>query len=74
MLINNDGFLFPSLVFNKLIFCPDFIPQLWNNSHHPDDVEAACQESLDLLGLSYLDLYLMHWPMAYKVGKRTGCF
>ncbi|MBS9533329.1 aldo/keto reductase [Mycobacterium sp. M1] len=28
----------------------------------------ACQESIDRLGLDYLDMYLMHWP-APKVGK-----
>ncbi|XP_072042732.1 aldo-keto reductase 1B-like [Amphiura filiformis] len=43
--------------------------KIWNTDHHPDDVEAACQKSLDLLGLKYVDLYLIHWPMAYKRGK-----
>ncbi|XP_072041915.1 aldo-keto reductase family 1 member B1-like [Amphiura filiformis] len=43
--------------------------KIWNVDHHPDDVEAACQKSLDLLGLNYVDLYLIHWPMAYKRGK-----
>ncbi|HEU0191304.1 MAG TPA: aldo/keto reductase [Mycobacterium sp.] len=28
----------------------------------------ACRESIDRLGLDYLDMYLMHWP-APKVGK-----
>ncbi|KAI9674809.1 MAG: hypothetical protein M1817_001713 [Caeruleum heppii] len=42
--------------------------KLWNNSHHPDDVEAACNASLKDLGTDYLDLYLMHWPSAFERG------
>ncbi|KAM4616367.1 aldo-keto reductase family 1 member A1-A [Polymixia lowei] len=43
--------------------------KLWNTKHDPQDVEEACRTSLDHLGLSYLDLYLMHWPMAFQRGK-----
>lgn len=42
--------------------------KLWNNKHHPEDVQSALQESLDDLGLDYVDLYLMHWPVAWKRG------
>ncbi|MGH0185721.1 UNVERIFIED_CONTAM: hypothetical protein FKN15_018811 [Acipenser sinensis] len=40
--------------------------KLWNTKHHPDDVEPACRKSLADLGLPFLDLYLMHWPMAFE--------
>ena len=40
--------------------------KLWNSDHHPSKVEAACRQSLKRLGVKYLDLYLMHWPMAYQ--------
>jgi alcohol dehydrogenase (NADP+) len=41
------------------------VTKLWNNYHHPDDVEKACDLSLKDLETDYLDLYLMHWPSAF---------
>ncbi|KAH9480661.1 putative oxidoreductase C26F1.07 [Psilocybe cubensis] len=40
--------------------------KLWNSFHAPQDVEAALNESLTKLGTDYLDLYLIHWPVAFK--------
>jgi len=40
--------------------------KLWNHSHHPDDVEWSCRESAKSLKVDYIDLYLIHWPVAYK--------
>lgn len=36
--------------------------KLWNDKHAPADVIPACRQSLQDLGLDYLDLYLVHWP------------
>ena len=36
--------------------------KLWNNRHSYDQALKAFDESMDKLGLDYLDLYLIHWP------------
>ena len=46
------------------------VTKLWNNSHDPKDVEAALDASLKDLGTDYVDLYLMHWPSAFKSGDQ----
>ena len=42
--------------------------KLWNDSHKKEDVIPALKQSLKDLQLDYLDLYLMHWPVAFKKG------
>jgi len=42
--------------------------KLWNDSHDYDDVEPALEDTLEELQLDYLDLYMVHWPVAQKSG------
>ena len=40
--------------------------KLWNDDHGYDETLRAFDASLDLLGLEYLDLFLIHWPVPEK--------
>jgi alcohol dehydrogenase (NADP+) len=42
--------------------------KLWNNMHRADQVLPAIKSTLTDLRLDYLDLYLIHWPVALKTG------
>lgn len=46
--------------------------QLWNTFHEPYLVEKALQASLNDLNTEYVDLFLIHAPMAYKYVKKTA--
>jgi diketogulonate reductase-like aldo/keto reductase len=37
--------------------------KLWNSDHGTRQAVKACEQSLQRLGLEYLDLYLIHWPV-----------
>jgi len=44
-----------------------FVTTKCNNSNHGyDDAQRALDESLSKLGLEYVDLYLIHWPLPGK--------
>ena len=42
--------------------------KLWNASHGEENVIPALNQTLKDLQLDYLDLYLIHWPVALKKG------
>ena len=41
--------------------------KVWNNAQRIGNVESAFTRSLERLGLDYVDLYLIHWPV-------PGCY
>ena len=41
--------------------------KIWNNAQRIGNVEGAFERSLERLGLDYVDLYLIHWPV-------PGCY
>eukprot|EP00548_Thalassiothrix_antarctica_P001393 CAMPEP_0194146676 /NCGR_PEP_ID=MMETSP0152-20130528/21283_1 /TAXON_ID=1049557 /ORGANISM="Thalassiothrix antarctica, Strain L6-D1" /LENGTH=340 /DNA_ID=CAMNT_0038847249 /DNA_START=81 /DNA_END=1103 /DNA_ORIENTATION=+ len=40
--------------------------KLWNSDHDVEIVPQACDHSLQNLGLTYFDLYLIHFPIGWK--------
>jgi methylglyoxal/glyoxal reductase len=43
--------------------------KLFGSDHGYEMAKRACRKSLKLLGLSYLDLYLIHWPVPELRGE-----
>ncbi|MFB6274424.1 MAG: aldo/keto reductase [Salinibacter sp.] len=42
--------------------------KLWNDAHAPEHVRPALEQTLSDLQLDTLDLYLIHWPVAFERG------
>ena len=43
------------------------VSKVWNTFHSEAQVEVALNETLRDLQVDYIDLYLIHWPMGFKV-------
>ncbi|KZV86637.1 Aldo/keto reductase, partial [Exidia glandulosa HHB12029] len=56
----------PSVVKREELFITG---KLWNNAHRPAEVEKQLDLTLQQLGLDYLDLFLMHFPVAFAPGQ-----
>lgn len=48
--------------------------KLWNDHHAPEAVKEALDVSLTKLGLDYLDLYHMHWPVSSGAGGKNQIY
>ncbi|KAI1424383.1 NADP-dependent oxidoreductase domain-containing protein [Xylaria sp. FL1777] len=38
--------------------------KVWNHLHEPEDVKWSLENSLQNFGLDYVDLFIVHWPIA----------
>ncbi|KAI1840839.1 hypothetical protein JX266_012987 [Neoarthrinium moseri] len=45
--------------------------KLWNYDHRDAEAHAAIRKSIEDLGVDQLDLYLIHWPVAFVPGEGT---
>lgn len=48
--------------------------KVWNEDQRKGKVKEAFEESLKKLGTDYLDLYLIHWPVADKIQETWKIF
>ncbi|KAF2828612.1 Aldo/keto reductase [Ophiobolus disseminans] len=50
----------PSVTRSDLFICT----KVWNHLHEPEEVAWSINNSLQKLGMDYVDLFLLHWPIA----------
>ncbi|XP_076729094.1 aldo-keto reductase family 1 member C4-like isoform X3 [Callospermophilus lateralis] len=60
----SDGHFIPRLGFGTYK-----LEELWSTFHHPNLVQSCLERSLKKLRFDYVDLYLIHFPIAMKPGE-----
>ncbi|KAK8016671.1 hypothetical protein PG993_014860 [Apiospora rasikravindrae] len=50
----------PSVKRSDIFICT----KVWNHLHEPEEVKWSLNNSLEKFGLDYIDLFLVHWPIA----------
>jgi diketogulonate reductase-like aldo/keto reductase len=50
----------PSVTRKDIFICT----KVWNHLHEPEEVEWSINSSLEKLKMDYIDLFLVHWPIA----------
>lgn len=45
--------------------------KVWNHLHEPEEVKWSIQSSLDKLKVDYVDLFLVHWPIAAEKDEKN---
>ena len=48
------------------------VSKLWSTSHSREHVKESCLKTLKDLQIDYLDLYLVHWPLAFEHPSKSG--
>ncbi|KAI1258809.1 Aldo/keto reductase [Xylariaceae sp. FL1019] len=43
--------------------------KVWNHLHEPEEVKWSFENSLQNFGLEYIDLFIVHWPIAAEAGE-----
>ncbi|KAI1376624.1 Aldo/keto reductase [Hypoxylon crocopeplum] len=54
----------PSVKREDIFICT----KVWNHLHKPEEVKWSLENSLKNFGLDYVDLFLVHWPIAAEKG------
>lgn len=50
------------------------VNKLWSIHHNPEHVREILGRSLQAMNLSYVDLYLIHWPVSYGLTENEDQF
>jgi diketogulonate reductase-like aldo/keto reductase len=57
----------PSVTRKDLFICT----KVWNHLHEPEEVSWSFHNSLEKLKMDYIDLFLVHWPIAAEKNEQN---